>query len=301
MIEKIKFVIMSPSRGLLFLLNKTAKWWPDELFLKMKYRLVMGQKLDLKNPKTFNEKLQWLKLNNRRPEYTTMVDKFAVKQYVADKIGEQYIIPTLGVWDSVDDIDWDSLPNQFVLKTTHGGGGGGVAICKDKSEFDKEQAIRRLKESLDSDIYTLFREWPYKDVPKRIIAEQYMTDEGKSLVDYKVHNFNGTPRFILVCRNRFHDSPMIDDFYSTDWELLNVHRPGHPQSDVPQEPPAKLQEMLDLAKKLSKDMPFLRTDFYVVNENIYFGELTFFPAAGMSKFEPTEWDDVFGSWLELAN
>ena len=143
----------------------------------------MGKRLDLKNPKTFNEKLQWLKLYNRRPEYTTMVDKFAVKQYVADKIGEQYIIPTLGVWDSVDDIDWDSLPNQFVLKTTHGGGGGGVVICKDKSVFNKEQAIRRLKESMDSDIYTLFREWPYKDVPKRIIGEQYMTDEGKSLVD----------------------------------------------------------------------------------------------------------------------
>lgn len=285
----------------LFLLHRTAILWPDEIFLKMKFRLMMGKRLDLKNPKTFNEKLQWLKLYNRRPEYTTMVDKFAVKQYVADKIGEQYIIPTLGVWDSVDDIDWDSLPNQFVLKTTHGGGGGGVVICKDKSVFNKKQAIRRLKESMDSDIYTLFREWPYKDVPKRIIGEQYMTDEGKSLVDYKVHNFNGKPRFILVCRNRFHGSPMIDDFYSTDWKLLNVRRPGHPQSDVPQEPPVNLQEMLDLAEKLSKNIPFLRTDFYVVNGNVYFGELTFFPATGMSKFEPTEWDDVFGSWLELAN
>ena len=301
MISKIKRAIAHPGQLALFLLHRTANLWPDRLFLKLKFRLVMGQKLDLKNPKTFNEKLQWLKLYNRKPEYTTMVDKYAVKQYVADKIGEQYIIPTLGVWDSVEDIDWDALPNQFVLKTTHGGGGGGVVICKDKATFDKEVAKKRLQKSLDSDIYRSFREWPYKDVPKRIIAEQYMTDGGADLEDYKVHNFNGTPRVILVCRDRFKDSPMIDDFYSTDWQLLDVRRPGHPNSPVAQAPPKELAEMLALSETLSKDIPFLRTDFYTIQGKVYFGELTFYPAAGMSKFDPEEWDEVFGKWLVINN
>ena len=176
MIAKIKRVILQPKRLVWFLLHKTARLWPDKLFLQVKFRLMMGRKLDLKNPVTFNEKLQWLKLYNRRPEYTMMVDKYAVKQYVAGKIGEQYIIPTIGVWDSVDEIDWDALPNQFVLKTTHGGGGGGVVICKDKSSFDRREAVAKLQESLDSDIYINFREWPYRNVHKRIIAEQYMVD-----------------------------------------------------------------------------------------------------------------------------
>lgn len=299
MITKIKRAIMHPSHLALFLLHKTARLWPDKLYLRLKFRLVMGQKLDLKNPKTFNEKLQWLKLYNRRPEYTMMVDKYAVKQYVADKIGDEYIIPTLGVWDSVESIDWDSLPNQFVLKTTHGGGGCGVVICKDKSTFDIETAKQKLQKSLDSDIYLIFREWPYKDVPKRIIAEQYMTDGAKDLEDYKVHNFSGVPKLILVCRNRFKDSPMIDDFYTENWQLLDVRRPGHPNSPIPQTPPKELHEMLTLSECLSKNIPFLRTDFYIIQGKVYFGELTFYPAAGMSKFEPKDWDEKLGKYLEL--
>lgn len=183
--SKIVRAITSPKKILVFLLNKSARLFKDETFLKIKFRLEMGQKLDLNNPKTFNEKLQWLKLYNRKPEYTTMVDKYAVKYYVANIIGKEHIIPTLGVWNSVDEIDWSALPNQFVLKTTHGGGGGGVVICKNKAMLDKEKAKKRLQKSLDGDIYLNYREWPYKDVPKRIIAEQFMSNNGKDLEDRK--------------------------------------------------------------------------------------------------------------------
>lgn len=297
-IDKINKAIKSPSKIAIYLLNKFARIIPDKQFLQWKFRLVMGEKLNLENPKTFNEKLQWLKLYNRKPEYTTMVDKYAVKEYVASKIGEEHIIPTLGIWNSVDEIEWDKLPNQFVLKTTHGGGGCDVIICKDKNTFDKETAIKKLNRSLKSDLYRIYREWPYKNVPKRVIAEKYMTDNGKDLEDYKIHTFNGIPKFILLCRDRF-KGKMIDDFYSTDWELIDVRRPGHPNSPIPQNPPKELAEMLRLSEILSKETPFLRVDFYTSNNRVYFGELTFFPASGMSKFEPEKWDYILGDWLIL--
>lgn len=297
--SKLIRAIKSPKKILVFILNKGAKLFSDKRFLKMKFRLEMGQKLNLDNPKTFNEKLQWLKLYNRKPEYTTMVDKYAVKEYVASIIGKEYIIPTLGVWNSVDEIDWDALPNQFVLKTTHGGGGGGVAICKDKSSFDKTKAKKTLQKSLDSDIYWNYREWPYKDVPKRIIAEQFMSNNGKDLEDYKIHCFNGEPKFILVCSNRYGKGAMVDDFYTPEWELMDVRRPGHPKSEQASKTPELLDQMLELSRILSKDIPFLRTDFYIIQGKIYFGELTFFPASGMSKFEPEEWDYTFGNYLKL--
>ncbi len=300
--NRIAKAIKSPKKILVFLLNKCARLFKnDKTFLKIKFRLEMGQPLNLKAPKTFNEKLQWLKLYNRKPEYTTMVDKFAVKKYVADIIGEEHIIPTLGVWNSFDEIDFNSLPNQFVLKTTHGGGGGGVVICKDKNTFDKQKAKRILHKSLNGDIYWSYREWPYKDVPRRIIAEKFMTNKGKDLEDYKIHNFNGEPRFILVCSNRYGKGAMIDDFYTPEWTLMDVRRPGHPNSEKATPPPTQLKKMLELSRILSKEIPFLRTDFYIIDNKIYFGELTFFPASGMSKFEPEEWDSTIGSWLQLPN
>lgn len=290
---------MNINRILLGILNRVAVLFPDKLFLELKFRLMMGEKLDLKNPKTFNQKLQWLKLYNRKPEYTTMVDKYAVKEYVANIIGEEYIIPTLGVWNSIDEIDWDVLPSQFVLKTTHGGGGCDVIICKDKANFDRVAAKEKLSKSLKSDIYWKFREWPYKNVPKRIIAEKFMTNNGKDLEDYKIHCFNGEPMFVLVCSNRYGKGGMIDDFYSPKWELMDVRRPGRPNSDTPIEKPKLLEQMLRLSCKLSRDIPFLRTDFYIIDNKIYFGELTFFPASGMSKFEPKKFDKTFGEYLSL--
>ena len=292
---------MTFNRILLGILNRVAVLFPDKLFLKLKFRLMMGEKLDLNNPKTFNQKLQWLKLYNRKPEYTTMVDKYAVKEYVANIIGEEHIIPTLGVWNSTDEIDWDALPNQFVLKTTHGGGGCDVIICKDKATFDKDAAKEKLNKSLKSDIYYNFREWPYKNVPKRIIAEKFMTNNGKDLEDYKIHCFNGEPKFILVCSNRYGGGAMIDDFYTPEWELMDVRRPGHPKSEKASKAPEHLKQMLELSRILTKEIPFLRTDFYIIDNKIYFGELTFFPASGMSKYQPEEWDLHFGEMLKLNN
>lgn len=272
-------------------------WLPDRLYLQLIYLLEMGHFLNLRDPKTFNQKLQWLKLYNRKPEYTIMVDKYEAKKYVAEIIGEEYIIPTLGVWNSFDEIDFDNLPNQFVLKCTHDS--GGLVICKDKSKLDKKAIKKKIEKSLKRNFYRYGREWPYKNVPRRIIAEKYMTNGNNELEDYKVHNFNGTPKVILVCRERFKNSPLIEDFYSDKWEILDIRRPGHPNSPEPMNCPDNLEKMLMLSRELSKDIPFLRTDFYTIENRIYFGELTFFPAAGITSFEPEKWDLIWGDWLKL--
>lgn len=270
----------------------------DKLYLKLLYLFELHQWPNLDKPKTFNEKLQWLKLHNRQPEYTMMVDKYAVKEYVAKIIGKEHIIPTLGVWDNFKDIDFDKLPNQFVLKTTHGGGGMAVVICKDKNNFDYNRAKKILEKSLHSDIYRNFREWPYKDVPKRIIAEKYMAaDNNHGLTDYKVHNFNGVSKLILVCQERYGNAPMIETFYTEKWEKLDLARSGHPNPNI--EKPEKLKELLELSQKLSKDIPFSRTDFYIIQNNIYFGEITFYPASGLSPFYPQEFDRILGDWLDI--
>lgn len=293
-------LINHPRRIFLIFLHRTSRLWPDELFLKVKYRLVMGQKLNLKDPKTFNEKLQWLKLYNRKPEYTTMVDKYAVKAYVASKIGKEYIIPTLGIWDKPDEIDWNSLPNQFVLKTTHGGGGGGVVICKEKSSFDIESAKKKLKRSLKSDIYLSYREWPYKDVQKRIIAEQFMTDGGydEQLRDYKFFCFNGKVRCLKVDFDRFTNH--FANYYDRTGALLPFGEASYPPNNNKAfKLPTNFEQMIVLAEKISVNIPFLRVDLYNSNDKIYFGELTFFPAAGMGKFVPEEWDIKLGKWINL--
>jgi hypothetical protein len=271
---------------------------PDSIYLRMLYKRRLGTKLNLKNPQTFNEKLQWLKLYDRKPEYTTMVDKYAVKKYVADKIGEQYIIPTLGVWDKFEDIDFDKLPNQFVLKCTHDS--GGLAICKDKSEFDIKAARKKINKSLKRNYYYSGREWPYKNVPRRIIAEKYMTDEsGVELKDYKVFNFDGEPKFIQVDYDRFVEHKR--NLYSTDWKYIDaaIQYPTNKKNQINK--PECLNEMLDLARKLSVGIPHVRTDFYIVNSKIYFGELTFYHGSGVEKFTPEEFGIEVGSWLKLPD
>ena len=273
------------------------QYLPDKLYLSLRYRCRMGHWINWKNPKTFTEKIQWLKLYNRNQEYTKMVDKYAVKDYVAGIIGEDYIIPTLGVWDRPEDIDWDSLPEQFVLKTTHGGGGGGVVICKDKNTFDREQAVAKLSQSLNSDIYKSFREWPYKNVPRRIIAEKFMTNNkselSSELNDYKFFCFNGKVKFFKVDFGRFVEHHA--NYYSPEGELLEFGEQGlEPDPNYPIELPANLREMISLAEKLSENEPFLRVDFYNVKGKIYFGELTFYPASGMSKWTTEEADVTIG-------
>lgn len=273
--------------------------FPDKLYLTLLFRLRMGYWIDWKNPKTFSEKLQWLKLYDRKPEYTVMVDKYAVKDYVAKIIGKEYIIPTLGVWDSPDNIDWDCLPQKFVLKTTHGGGGSGVIICKDKATFDKSDAIAKLKRGLSKCIYKSHREWPYKNVPKRIIAEQYL-HQGKndSLNDYKFFCFNGKVKFFKIDFDRFTEHKA--NYYSLDGKLLGLGEKAYPiRFDVEIDLPKSFDQMILIAEKLSAGLQFLRVDFYDANNKIYFGELTFYPSSGIKEFTSNEWNKKLGHMLKL--
>lgn len=271
---------------------------PDEPFLKLRYRIEMGKKLNLKNPQTFNEKLQWLKLYDRKPEYTKMVDKYEVRKYIAEKIGEEYLIPLLGVWDSFDEIDFDKLPNQFVLKCTHDS--GGLVICKDKSQLDIAAAKKKIEKCLKRNFYYITREWPYKNVKPRIIAEKYMvTEDGQEIKDFKVHNFNGKPEFILVCDGRFSPEGLTEDFYDTSWKHMNISRLDIPNKQEHHPKPQTLEKMIELSESLAKSIPFVRTDFYEVSDKIYFGEITFFPASGLKGFVPMEWDYKWGKLIKL--
>lgn len=281
----------------LVLLYKFSRFYSDEKFLKKLFKLRMGKELNLDNPQTFSEKLQWLKLYNRKPEYTMMVDKYAVKEYVASMIGGEYIIPTLGVYNSVDEIDFNSLPNQFVLKCTHDS--GGLVICKDKSKLDIKSARKKLAKSLKNNYYYQNREWPYKNTTPRIIAEQYMEDEsGYELKDYKFFCFDGEPKCCQVIAGR--KDVMTVDFFDKDWNHLPFHEPRiYPYSRELVSRPQSYENMWKLAQKLSANQPFLRVDFYNINGQIYFGELTFFPTSGMGGFDPEEWDYTFGNWIKL--
>lgn len=271
---------------------------PDDRYLKMAYYLLMGQRLNLNNPITFNEKLQWLKLYDRNPIYSEMVDKYSAKKYAEQIIGKEYIIPTLGVWDRFEDINFDELPEQFVLKCTHDS--AGLYIVKNKKEFDYENAKKKLSKCLQSNYYYVCREWPYKDVKPRIIAEEYISDnQNSSLIDYKVHNFSGEPKFILVCTDRFSKEGIHEDFYDLDWNLMDLHRPSHQNSINQVKKPCNFDLLLELSHKLSTNIPFLRTDFYEVNGKLLLGELTFFPAGGMDRFEPELWDNILGDWIKL--
>ena len=282
-------------RSLLFRFAPYIK--DDVIYIKWRWKAYMDYSLNLEDPKTFNEKLQWLKLHDRQPVYSKLVDKYEVKKCISDIIGEDHIIPTIGVYDRVEDINFDELPNQFVLKCTHDS--GGIVICKDKSLLNRDAAIKKLQHGLKKNYYYQNREWPYKNVTPRIIAEQYMNNVGQELDDYKVHNFNGEPKVILVCSDRYKESGLAEDFYSCDWEHLDISRPGLRHSAEVQKKPAELDEMLELAKKLSAGIPFVRTDFYIINHQVYFGEMTFFPACGMKPFVPREWDYKFGSYITL--
>jgi len=297
-IFKIIEVFKHPKYMLFYLDKYNFIRLPDKLFLNILYYKYFGKEICFNNPKTFNEKIQWLKLYDRKDIYTTMVDKNAVKKYVADIIGEQYIIPTIGVYEKFDDIDFDKLPNQFVMKCTHDS--GGVAICEDKMKFDIKKAKKKICKSLKRNYYYEGREWPYKNVKPRIIIENYMRNEKCSeLIDYKFFCFNGTPEFILTCSERFSSDNMCETFFDTNWNLMNIREGGH-RIDEKIPKPKNLSLMLDYAKKLAADIPFVRIDFYEINNNVYFGEITFFPAGGYEKFEPEEWDYKFGELIDLS-
>lgn len=284
------FLIKLSHRGLL-------NWIPDKMFIKLMYRIRIGKRLNLKKPQTFNEKLQWLKLYDRKPEYSDMVDKYEVKRYVAEKIGEQYIIPTFGVWEKFEDIDFSSLPNQFVLKCTHDS--GGLVICRDKLSFNKDQASLKISKSLKNNYYWHGREWPYKNVRPRIIAEMCMTDESKiELKDYKVMCFNGKAKLIQVHKGRFIDH--TQDFYDSNWNLLDIKQ-GLKRSDSVMPRPRLLDDMLKMSELLANGISQVRVDWYIVSDKLYFGEITFFDASGFDEFDPEGWNLILGDWISLPD
>ena len=301
MSNKIKDIAKNPL--LLFLTfghRGMFNWMDDEQYLKIAFYARMHKKLDLNNPQTFSEKIQWLKLYDRKPEYTIMVDKFEVKKYVASKIGEEYIIPTLGVWDSFDEINFATLPEQFVLKCTHDS--GGLVICTDKSELDIKAARKKINTSMQHNYFWGTREWPYKNVKPRIIAEQYMVDEsGYELKDYKLFCFDGSSKAMFIASDRSKpDTETKFDFYDMEFKHLPFTN-GHPNASHEIKCPISFEKMKQLAEVLSKGIPHVRVDFYDINGTIYFGELTFAHWSGMVPFEPEEWDYKFGSWITLPN
>lgn len=270
----------------------------DEKYLKLRYKAELGKELNLENPQTFNEKLQWLKLHNRKPEYTMMVDKYKVRQYIADTIGEQYLIPLLGVWDDPDEIDFESLPDQFVLKCNHNSGTG-MCICKDKSKLDIKEVRKGLKRGLAENYYLLGREWPYKDVPRKVIAEKYMEDsETSELRDYKFFCFGGIAKCYKVNFDKF--VQVHGNYFTPDGKTMKVgDEDSPPDFNKAIAAPPSLRKMRELSEVLSKSHPFLRTDFYDVDGKVFFGELTFYHDAGFCNFLYEGNDELLGSWLKL--
>jgi len=298
--KKIIHGIKHPKLILLFFLKlKISRIIPDNLFLRIKYKLIMRTSLNLTNPKSFNEKLQWLKLNDRKSEYVQMVDKYEVRQYISEKIGDQYLIPLLGVYDFYDQIDFDSLPNQFVLKPNHTS--GDVFICKDKSSINYPQLRKLVNKWLKRNYYWVHREWPYKNIQPKIICEKFMVDEsGTELKDYKIMCFNGKAKCLFVGLNRNSPTGLNVDFYDMDWNPLPFER-HYPSSGEKIPKPKTFDKMVTFAEKLAKDVPFVRVDFYEVNGKLYFGELTFYPGSGFEEFTPEKYDYELGSWLDLPN
>ena len=269
----------------------------SEKFVKRDYRNRMGKPLNLETPETYTEKLQWLKVYDHRPEYTVMVDKHLVKEYVAQRIGSQYVIPELGVWDSVEEIDFDGLPERFVLKTTHDS--GGIVICRDKQTFDLDGAKRHLNHFLHRSYYELTREWPYKNVKPRIIAEAYMEDSRQGeLRDYKFFTFGGKPKVLYIAQGRGKGDPTVADFFDMEFNHLDFTI-DHDMAPTPPDKPKNFELMKEFAAKLSEGTPQLRVDFYEVDGNVYFGEMTFFHCGGLEAFHPEKWDRIFGDWITL--
>ena len=273
-------------------------WLPDKCCLRILYWARMNKRLNLKKPQSFNEKMQWLKLYDRQSAYPNMVDKYEANKYVADILGEEYVIPTLGVWDRFEDIDFSELPSQFVLKCTHDS--GGLVIVRDKSKFNKAAAKLKIERSLKQSFYLHNREWPYKNVKPRIIAEQYMEDQNRnSLCDYKFYCFNGEPKCLYISEGLENHATAKISFLTMDWNFAEFSRSDfQPFTELPLQPKS-FDKMVELARKLSAGHTFLRVDMYDISGRVYFSELTFTPCGGFMPFNPEEWDSKLGELLEL--
>lgn len=285
----------------IYLMVLTARLWPAELYLKCYYYLHLHEWPNLKHPQNFTEKLNWLKLHDRRPLYTKLADKCEVKKYVSEKIGSDKIIPLLGVWDHFDEIDFDQLPDQFVLKCTHDS--GGFWICKDRSNFNQEEARQFFNKELHKNYYWNKREWVYKDIKPRIIAEPYIDSLGKpESFEYKLTCMNGVCKVFTICTGIAHSDFELrtNDHYDRDFNHLPWYA-YYKNSKKPVQIPPQAKEIIEYAEKLSEGIPQVRVDFYVINDKVYFGEMTFYTWAGIIEFTPPEWNDIMGSWLDLKS
>jgi len=290
--------IKHPSRIFLGILKHTRSWYSESIYLRLFYFFQMNQVLHLNPPHKFTEKIQWLKLHDRNPKHTMMVDKILVKDYVSEKIGGEIVTPLLAIYNSPDEIRTEELPNQFVLKTNHSGGNMGVVVCKDKTRFNLEEAKRKLAHSLLGSAYESLIEWPYKNVERKVFAEKYLEDETGNLMDYKFMCFNGEPKFVHVCPDRNNGGAIHFDYYDMNWEKLPFTI-EHPNSDIITPKPKSFEKMLEYARKLSAGMSLARIDFYEVQGKPYFGEITFFPYSGLEKFDKEEWNLKLGNWIKL--
>ena len=296
---------MTPPRNRLnrYLIGALIRWGqhlPDRTYVELMFWLKMGRRLNLDKPTLFNDKIQWIKLYDHNPNYPIYADKYAVKEFVEKKIVKEFIIPTLGVWDSIEEIDWDNLPNQFVIKTTIGGGGDGVVICKDKSQISIEEIKDKLLRGSKVDLYKRYKEWVYKDIPKRFIAEQYMQNgQDAVLTDYKFSCFNGNVHDVMVCLDR----SGIDTkfyFFDRDWNLLRINKMGkEAPADFTVEKPTCMDEMFELAAKLSEGITYARVDLYSINNHPYFGEITLLPNSGYGRNFLLETERLYGDLMQL--
>ncbi len=295
----LKYWFSSPENIFVGLSSKGClKWLDDSPYLQMLFKLKTGQRLNLQNPVTFNEKLQWLKIHNRNPMYTNLVDKYTVRDYVKMKVGESYLIPLIGVYDTYGDICFEDLPEQFVIKCNHDS--GGIYICTDKSKVNHESLSRFFTKKLRCNYFWPGREWPYLNVARKLVVEKYMVDEThKELRDFKIFCFMGEPRIIQVDYNRFNGH--LRKMYDTKWNCLGFTTKYPTISENEIEKPKNLDEMLSVARELSKEcQPFVRVDLYNTGEHIYFGEMTFFHGGGMERFSDEQWNKKMGSWIDLS-
>lgn len=284
------------SNKILKKIKYTMRIVPDKAYIQMYYFAHFKRFCNLRNPETYNEKLNWLKLHDRNEEYTKLVDKYEVKEYIASIIGEDYIIPTLGVWNHFDDIDFEKLPNQFVLKCTHDS--EGLVIVKDKSKLDKVAAKEKIEAALKQNFYYIGREWPYKNVKPRIIAEKYMEDHvDGELRDYKFFCFDGQPKAMFIASDRASDHVKFD-YFDLEFNHLDIKQ-KYPHAQNTLRKPETFDKMIEFSKILSKGFPHVRVDFYEVDGRLYFGELTFYHFSGFMPFEPSKWDKTFGDWIHL--
>ena len=297
------WLLKKPSRlcGVFFqklVARDKLRWVPDRMYLKLRYRHMVGKKLDLRNPTTLNEKLQWLKLNNRNPDDCQLVDKYEVRAYIEEKLGAEYLIPLLGVWDRPEDIDFENLPQQFVLKCTHDS--GSVILCKDKSAFNINQAIDKLNKKIKHNLFWEGREWPYKNLKPKVIAEAYMeNDDGSDLIDYKFFCFNGRPEMVYVSQGLSDHSTAHISYVSMDWKQEPFRRSDFAVFETIPDKPMNFEKMVNFSKKLSARHPFVRIDFYEISGKLYFSEITFYPGSGYTEFTPDEWNYYWGQRLEL--